>query len=169
MIVLEKLSNWLIKNNLDGRSGCYAFFDRQSCLYVGMTNKGFEDRLKKHFDDDDKTFTNEFDRVEFWLINQSGEFEAENNEKENVNLGAEIGKLLIKKFQPSENENKGNLSDPCEQLVKIIDSEISGLCKDGELLDKENSISELKEALKSAEAKQYIVDVEGGKGENFCV
>ena len=134
-----------------------------------MTNKGFEDRLKKHFDDDDKTFTNEFDRVEFWLINQSGEFEAENNERRKRQLRCWKLENYLKKFQPSENENKGNLSDPCEQLVKIIDSEISGLCKDGELLDKENSISELKEALKSAEAKQYIVDVEGGKGEKFCV
>ena len=36
---------------------------------------------------------------------------------------------------------RGNLSDPCDDIVKIIDQKFQ--VKDGELLDKENSISKM--------------------------
>ena len=140
----ESLKDWMVSKNLDGDFGCYAFFDKKSdtgnCNYIGMTARlGFKTRLKNHFDDPQKTWTENFDEIHFWKINQLGLTNA-NTQTQNQSERRQIRcwlleKLLIKKYQPKENRTRGNLSDPCDEIVDIIASEISGLCQDGELLD----------------------------------
>lgn len=73
----ESLKDWMVSKNLDGDFGCYAFFDKKSdtgnCNYIGMTARpGFKTRLKNHFDDPQKTWTENFDEIHFWKINQLG-------------------------------------------------------------------------------------------------
>lgn len=189
----ESLKDWMVSKNLDGDFGCYAFFNKKSdtenCNYVGMTARlGFKTRLKSHFDDPQKTWTENFDEIHFWKINQQG-LNSSNTQTQNQSERRQIRcwlleKLIIKKYQPKENRTRGNLSDPCDKIVDIIASEISGLCQDGELLDKQNQISkkaqilsekdekihDLKEEIKRlSEEKLYGIDDEGDDLKEVCI
>lgn len=189
----ESLKDWMVSKNLDGDFGCYAFFDKKSdngnCNYIGMTARlGFKTRLRSHFDDPQKTWTENFDEIHFWKINQRGltnaNIQTQNQSERRQFRCWLLEKLLIKKYQPKENGTEGNLSDPCDEIVDIIASEISGLCQDGELLDKQTQISkkaqilsardrkihDLKEEIKRlSEEKLYVIDDEGDDVKEVCI
>jgi len=146
----DSLSNWLAREELDGNFGCYAFFSKPSgtnvelCLYVGMTAKlGFKQRLKNHFEVS-KPCTQNFHQIHFWRINKKsvpGTSELDELKKRQIRCWI-LEKLLIKKYEPQENDTKGNLEDPCDEIINVIHSEVRGLCQDGELLQQENAIAE---------------------------
>ena len=151
----DSLSNWLAGQGLDGNFGCYAFFNNssdsevQTCLYVGMTAKlGFRQRLKNHFDNT-KSCTQNFHKIHFWRINKKsvpGTSELDELKKRQIRCWV-LEKLLIKKYQPLENDTKGNLKDSCDKIIDIIHSEIRGLCQDGELLSIEKSLEEKRDLI----------------------
>jgi hypothetical protein len=146
----DSLSNWLAGKELDGSFGCYAFFNKPSgsenelCLYIGMTARlGFRQRLKNHFDSN-RSYTQNFDQIHFWTINRRsipGTNDLGELKRRQIRCWI-LEKLLIKKYEPQENDTQGNLEDPCDEIINIMHSEVRGLCQDGELLQQANAIAE---------------------------
>ena len=136
----NKVLGWLAKSQLCRKWGIYIFYDiNDQPLYVGetatrqttgggWTNGNFEDRAKDHFNKA-KKWALRCTKIRILLLNTW------NNSFKDVSQAME--RLLILKYDLDKlkNKNPGTKQSSVDDILSKLESEITGLCEDGELAD----------------------------------
>tara|TARA_Y100000588_G_scaffold394669_1_gene516432 strand:+ start:2172 stop:3269 length:1098 start_codon:yes stop_codon:yes gene_type:complete len=160
----KEVEDWLFKLDLHNKWGVYIFYDNEKPLYVGETglrkssekwingtyHKRFFELSDEHFpltkpSIKDKEWSLKCTKIRILLLNTHG---AKDDSIEKIK-SQEMERLLILKYGLEEllNEKPGTKKGPIDDVLSELESEIDGLCDDGELLDIEAKFKQEKEKL----------------------
>jgi hypothetical protein len=148
----KKIEDWLCASGFSNESGVYIFYVNEKPLYVGETalrltkggNWNNGTFIKRFFEGDAAHFTKEIpsDGKTWTLLCTKIRFFLPKNKSTTAGIqkinAQEMERLLILKYGLEEllNEKPGTKKSPIDDILRELESEIDGLCDDGELLKK---------------------------------
>ena len=159
----KKIEDWLCASGFSNESGVYIFYVNEKPLYVGETalrltkggNWNNGTFIKRFFEGDAAHFTKEIpsDGKTWTLLCTKIRFFLPKNKSTTAGIqkinAQEMERLLILKYDLDElrNEKPGTKKGPIDDILSELESEIDGLCDDGELLDVKAKFKQEKEKL----------------------
>ena len=159
----KKIKDWLCASGFSTKSGVYIFYNNEKPLYVGETalrlkkdgnwsigtfNDRFFNGSAAHFTKEipsskDKGWSRLCTKIRIFLPKST-----DTNAGIQKTNAQEMERLLILKYDLDELDNKqpGTKKGPIDDILSELESEIDGLCDDGELLKKDVEIEHLKKS-----------------------